>query len=185
MDTYNPVADEDAPPSPAGSEPSVSAPDDPVQEQDAVFAAHDDPTPILDWRTISRLRQQRDATKSLLSEIEELEQHVDNLREKRRKEREQGKRKRPRTPISSSSDDSGEGSYRPDTPPIVVKKAKPRTARPARMAPAQGIPEHRQLAYIQLKRAIAGCLDRYPCTDRQRRAVLYDHATKITERITK
>lgn len=184
MDTYNPIADEDAPPSPAVSDNSVEQKAQP--EPSPVEDAQDDPTPVLDWRTISRLRQQRDVTKHLLDEIQELENHVQTLKDKRHMEREQGKRKRVRTPISSSSDgDSGEGSYRPDTPPTPVKKAKPPTARPERRKPEQGIPEHRQLAYIQLKRAIAGCLDRYPCTDRQRRSVLYDHARKITERITK
>lgn len=153
------------------------------QEED-VHPEDEQEEPVLDWRTIARLRQQRDTSKALLSEIRELEEHVQHLKEQKRRERMTGKRQRKRTPVSSSSSGSeDEESYKPATPPSPVKKQKtpPKRGRPPNRV--QGIPEDRQLAYIQLKRAIGGCLDRYHCTDKQRRAILYQYVDKINDRM--
>lgn len=129
--------------------PSPSGDDELRQDEERV------PTPELDWRTIQRLRLQRDASRQVLDELREMEQEATNIKHKI------AKRAR---------------SYEEHEDP---KSARDTEARHRRPMSNTRIPEERQLAYIQMKRAIDGVMKRYDCTDRQRVALLYDAIDKI------
>lgn len=107
-----------------------------------------------DWRLIARLRQQRDEQRKLL-------QDLDQVQEQLRQHKKQAKRDR--SPELSDED---------SPPPAVHRNRKPKHK-------ALVVPDNRQLPYLQLKRAIRGCLDRYDCTDRQKRSILFAHAEDI------
>jgi len=113
------------------------------------------PTPELDWRTIQRLRLQRDASRQVLDELREMEQEATNIKHKIAK----------RARLYEEHEDP--------------KSARDTEARHRRPMSNTRIPEERQLAYIQMKRAIDGVIKRYDCTDRQRVALLYDAIDKI------
>lgn len=109
------------------------------------------------WTHILLLRQRRDEAAKAVQDIERLQGKLEKLR--KRTEREE-----------SSESPS-------DTPPRRRKEHK--------LVPSRDIPETRQVAYIQLKRAVGGCLQRYDCTDKQRLSILYHHAELLKGKYNK
>lgn len=118
-------------------------------DDDELPASEDVP----DWRHIQLLRLRAKEASKAVQEIRSLHEELASLK----------KRQRSASPEPVQS---------PPMSPHRIRKDSKRVH-------SRDIPESRQLSYIQLKRAIAGCLARYDCTDKQRVSILYAQAELI------
>lgn len=149
------------PAEPASNVPQLDNEDFCDQEDESSSGSKEEPTPVLDWRAIQRLRQQRKAIHELTTGFEGELQALRALN------------KRARVHYDEAAEDEMVAEPYMERPADLPRMTQGRLRKPARLLEKRPTPDEVQ-AHTSLKKAIKGALRRYACTYDQKRSALFD-----------
>lgn len=142
---------------------SLNLSDNSDQDEHSAAAALE-AEPILDWRSIQRLRQQREATHRILQETDDELQALRALRKRARSERAEQER------------EALEDSQLPQLPRYRAPEPRPgaqrRERRPAQLSLDDDVVDIDEAR--KLRTALIGCCRRYNCSRNQKRSALFN-----------